>query len=322
MPRPKHDPTRMARLLMVVASAAVTATRADAQSITPKFAWPTTAEAEVQSTGVSRTSMAGRDDSSRYVTRSRIAVQPDARGLLVTSGPTQTIEGTVGGSAGAPFVESLMRSVTRFHVSEGGRFIGLTDTVELKRQVDSAAQPFLQQLAALPPQMREEMSGMFSLEKLNRAAERNWWQQTGALVSRAWAPGDSLVVQYSEPLPTFPGAQIAFTQTLRYAGVAACPAGQASSICWRFTGHTSMDMTSMRKGLLQTLKQMGVEDESMIDQVPIPRTSYTQVMIYDAATARPLEISVQTALDVPGAPTMNLPGSTMRSEVVTRYIWK
>ncbi len=312
----------MPRLLLALASAAVTAPRADAQSITPKFAWPTTAVAELQTTGASRTSAGGREDSSRYVTRSRVAVQPDARGLLITSGPTQTIEGTIGGSTGGPSIDGMLKLVTRYLVSTDGRFIGLTDTMVLRRQVDSAAQPFLQQLAALPPQMREGLSGMFSIATLNRQAERNWWQQTGALVSRSWAPGDSALLQYAEPLPTLPGAAIPFTQSIRYAGVVACPAGHAGPTCWRFTSQTTMDMSSMRKGLLQSLKQMGIEDESMLDQIPIPRTSLSQILIYDSATARPLEITVQTTVESPGAPAMNVPGTSMRSDVVTRYIWK
>lgn len=276
----------------------------------------------MRSTGISRTSLAGRDDSSRYVTRSRIAVQPDARGLLVSIGPTQTIEGTVGGAAGGPSIDGMLKLVTRYLVSTDGRFIGLTDTVVLRRQVDSAAQPFLQQLAALPPQMREGFSSMFSIATLNRQAERSWWQQTGALVSRSWAPGDSALLQYTEPLPTLPGAEIPFTQSLRYAGVVTCPAGHTGPTCWRFTSQTTMEMSSMRKGLLQALKQMGIEDESMLDQIPIPRTSLSQILIYDAATARPLEITVQTTVESPGAPAMNVPGTNVRSDVVTRYVWK
>jgi hypothetical protein len=69
--------------------------------------------------------------------------------------------------------------------------------------------------------MREAMSSVFSIATMQTQTERSWWQQTGALISRSWAPGDSLVLRYDEPLPTLPGAKIPFTQT-GCAGAVSC----------------------------------------------------------------------------------------------------
>jgi hypothetical protein len=299
----------------------VAAAPARAQSISPKFAWPTTATAEVTSSGDSRTTLGGKLDSARYRTRSRIEVRPDARGLLISSGPTETLEGAVGGANG-PSMAGMLSVVTRYLVSREGRFLELTDTVTMKRQLDSAAQPFMAQMASLPPQMREGFSRVFSIATMQTQAERNWWQQTGALISRSWAPGDSLVLRYDEPLPTLPGAKIPFTQVMRYAGAVSCPAGSSVSACWRFSSSIDVDKGGLRSAMLQMLKQMGVDDESMIDQIPIPITRIAQTLVYDAATSRLVEQTVETRVEAPGAPAMNVPPTSARTDVVTRYTWK
>lgn len=313
---------RMAGTGLILFSAAVIfAAPVHGQSISPKFTWPSTATAELISTGDSRSSLAGRLDSTRYRTRSRIEVRPDARGLLISSGPTETLEGSVGGANG-PSMAGMLSMVTRYLVSREGRFLELTDTVVMKRQLDSAAQPFMAQMANLPPQMREAMSSVFSIATMQTQTERSWWQQTGALISRSWAAGDSLVLRYEEPLPTLPGAKIPFTQVMRYTGAVGCPTGSTVANCWRFTSSVDVDKAGLRRAMLQMLKQMGVDDESMIDQIPIPITTITMALMYDAATSRLVEQTVETRVEAPGAPAMNVPPTSVRTDIVTRYTWK
>lgn len=322
MPMLSHTTRRMtgARTLLF-SLAVVSAVPVSGQSISPKFAWPATASAELMSTGDSRSSMAGRLDSARYRTRSKIEVRPDARGLLISTGPTETLEGSVGGANG-PSIAGMLSMVTRYLVSREGRFLELTDTAVMKRQLDSAAQPLMAQMASLPPQMREGMSSVFSIATMQTQTERSWWQQTGALISRSWAPGDSLVLRYDEPLPTLPGAKIPFTQVMRYAGAVSCPTGSTVSNCWRFTSSIEVDKGGLRSAMLQMLKQLGVNDESMLDQIPIPITTISMAMVYDAATSRLVEQTVESRVEAPGAPAMNVPPTSVRTDVVTRYTWK
>jgi hypothetical protein len=95
--------------------AVVSAVPVSGQSISPKFSWPATASAELMSTGDSRSSMAGRLDSARYRTRSKIEVRPDARGLLSRQ-VRRKHEGSVGGANG-PSMAGMLSMVTRYLVS-------------------------------------------------------------------------------------------------------------------------------------------------------------------------------------------------------------
>jgi hypothetical protein len=92
--------------------------------------------------------------------------------------------------------------------------------------------------------------------------------------------------------------------------------------CWRFTSGIDVDKAGLRRAMVQMLKQMGVDDESMIDQIPIPITTISMALVYDAATSRLVEQTVETRVEAPGAPAMNVPPTSVRTDVVTRYTWK
>ena len=131
-----------------------------------------------------------------------------------------------------------------------------------------------------------------------------------------------MVLRYDEPLTTLPGAKIPFTQIMRYAGAVSCPTGSTVANCWRFTSGIDVDKAGLRRAMVQMLKQMGVDDESMIDQIPIPITTISMALVYDAATSRLVEQTVETRVEAPGAPAMNVPPTSVRTDVVTRYTWK
>lgn len=307
-------------LLLVLTVAAAPAA---AQSISPKFNWPTNSTADIDMTATIVNSLTTKDSSAMRM-RSRMEIAPvsGARdGLLqVTMGGATVTEGKFPATSNGLSVDAFSKTITRFSVQRDGRFGALLDTAALKAKMDSAMAPTLKAMEQLPAPMREGMASMFTVERLNAGAQRAWWMQVGAVVSRTWALGDSAVLRYAEPMPMMSGAEIPFVITTRYIGTASCVESGTASDCWHFATRIDMDMSGMRAAIGKMLQSMGVEDLSMVDQVPVPRTQITTDTFLDIKTTRPVRTVQSTTIDMPASPMTA--GGSIRSDARSIYTWK
>ena len=302
---------------IVVASSSV-----HAQSIAPKFSWPHTASADIVVTGSYALNTPTQNDSSHYRASSRFSVQPDALGLLMTSGPTTVLEGSMGPSTGAFSPDGMARIVTRYTVGLDGTYGALSDTIRWRQQIDSATAPLTQQFAALPAQMREGLSAAFSTATLDRQTSRSWSAMAGTLIGRRWTRGDSDVLNYTEVIPTMPGAQIPYRQTMRYDGNVDCPPESGGGTCWQFTSRVDIDMAAMRTAIGELLQRMGVSDPAMIDNIPIPKTTVSSVTLYDSKSSRPILVTLRTLTESAGSPTLGVAATSARLDTRQLYVWK
>lgn len=137
-----------------------------AQSITPKFAWPSHGTAEVSTSGWTAVRGGPQDDSSSFRTVGQLTSTGRPDGWVIANGPTKAVEGQMLQIAG---LDAFQAVVTRHIVSTDGRFVRLEDTAALRLRVDSASR---QLLAQMPAQVREAMAGAFSVQTLGGQARR------------------------------------------------------------------------------------------------------------------------------------------------------
>lgn len=304
--------------LIMLATATLPETAAG-QSITPKFAWPAGSRAETVTT--QRLSMSGTgggtslSDSSGMRLVGHLEVRPHAEGLQILT-VIDKVEATGGAAAGA--VQNAVKAGTSSDliVTTGGAFVRLTDAAAMKRQADSAAAPMLAQLRAMAPAMAAKAEEATSIGALTRASAESWKEQVSGVLSRSWAPKDSVVDTQAMPMPLSPTGTVSIPRVLRYGGVVPCPASQAGT-CWEFTSRAVMSREVLKGPMLEMLKSMGAP-ESAIDQLPIPESTTTTTTIYEAATMRPLRTETTVTGGGSGAAMMMVMGST----TVMTYTWR
>ncbi len=317
-----HAWTRVCRWTFVVCTSVVPPGRdALAQTIAPKFAWPRSAVAEITVTGSTVVHTAIQNDSSSYHATNRLVVQPDPAGLLITSGPMALVDGRMA-PGGASAGDAMTRLITSYTVSTEGKYGALSDTARLRQRIDSAAAPLLQQMSALPENMRSGMAAAFSVTSIDRGASRSWWNLAGVVVSQRWSRGDSSVLEYSDALPMLPGAKIKYHNVTQFDGVAECPAEAGGGSCWRFSTRVEMDLLSMRAAIGEMLQNMGVSDPSMIDNIPVPKTTISTVSLFDPKTSRPVSTETRTSTESAGMPNLGVPGTSTYFDSRQVYVWK
>src|SRR5690606_24640162 len=192
-------------------------------------------------------------------------------GWLITNGPGRILEGSMLQAGG---LEALQAVVTRHVVSTDGKFLRLEDTLALRQQVDSASRTLL---AQVPPQMREAMAGMFSLQNLRAQSELQWGQLVGAYATRTWTLGDSVLGIEQQAMPQLTGGIDVQTAAV-YEGEVTCPASSAAATCWRFRTRRTIGAEAMAKATRAMMKLGGMTDEMMAD-MPIPRTTTETVAL-------------------------------------------
>ncbi len=269
---------------------AVYASVVHAQTITPRFAWPVNTIAEVSGDGFALTTRDGKADSISQFSKTQLEVRAHPEGLLILMGPSSgnmlpDVLGSVGISR-----EAIERLITKYVVNSSGQFVRLDDSVGFARQMDSIMAPIFVRASALPTAIVANMRKSFSAGVSTSATARlSWTGMTGTIFDRSWTIGDSVAEILKQPVPGILGAEMTNTQVTHFRGVVTCPDGSAASVCWRFTKHSTMDMSALRASIAKLLAQTGVPDTGIIDRMPIPQTSSDGYAIYDAATGRPLE---------------------------------
>ena len=294
-----------------------------AQSVTPRFAWPVGARAEVTTVGW-RASTGPTADSTAFRLTGALSVAAHPDGRQISTGPTRSVEGSMVAAIGGLNVEAMQAIVTRSVVSADGKFLRLDDTLALRRAVDSVAAPMLAQVASLPPALREAMESAFSNATLAQGAEQAWMQLAGAFLGRTWALGDSLQRDIKQPMPGMPGTELPVTFVYRYDGVTPCPPDRMRATCWRFASRQRIAPEAMQRMMLDMLRRAGL-DEDAIAQVPLP-TTQTETMgflVVDAEGFLPLENGV--ALDsrtVTTGPDGTSMTATQKMSSVSTYRWR
>ena len=301
---------------------AVYAPMVHAQTITPRFAWPANAVAEISGLGYTVTTRGGKTDSVSLHTTSRLEVRAHREGLLIAMGPSSSemLPATLGNTGISR--EALEQLITKYVVNNNGSFLRLDDSVAFARQMDSIMAPVFARMRALPPAMVANLQKSMSAGISNSATSRlAWTGMTGTVFDRSWTVGDSVAELLKQPFPGFAGAEMITTQVTQFRGVVTCPRGSAASVCWRFTKHSALDMSAMRASMSKLVSQLGVPDGGILDRLPIPQTTGDGYLIYDAATGRPLEGG--STADTQSKGTIGDAAFAISSHVVmvTHYNW-
>ncbi len=293
-----------------------------AQTITPRFAWPANAIAEISGDGFTVTTRDGKADSVSLRSTSRLEVRAHREGLLILMGPStgSMLPDTFGGTGISR--RAIEQLITKYVVSSSGSFVRLDDSVGFVRQMDSIMAPIFVRASALPAatvaNMRRALSAGVSTSATARLA---WTGMTGTVFDRSWTAGDSVAEILKQPLTGFAGAEMTNTQITHFRGVVTCPSGSAASVCWRFTKQSHIDMSAMRASIAKLASSSGAPDVGLFDRMPIPQTTSDGYVIYDAATGRPLEIG-GTVDSHTNALAGNVTISTSsRLVLVTHYEW-
>ena len=220
---------------------------AQAQSISPKFAWPTNGHADIVGTGYLVNARNGARDSSALTSTSRMDVSPHRDGLLVTVGPSTTT-GMPKTATSSAAMEDVGNFVSRQIVSADGRFLRYENAAEFKQHMDSM---MAASRAPLSAATRALTGNVMSMETINTGAIRGWRQLVGLYISRSWVLGDQVVDTSVTDVPTMPGATMQSIQTIRYAGLTPCPSGSRANTCWRFELHTDANMIGFREAMMK-----------------------------------------------------------------------
>lgn len=291
------------------------------QSITPKFAWPANSVAELRITGFSVRESNGKRDSTMTVGESKLEGRAHPYGRLIISGPTTGMSNLSAPDATGS-LDALMKHVVRYVVRADGRFSGLEDVEATKRSMEAAMAPMTERLRSVSPAAAAAIAKMTTLERLNENGEQAWQQISGMLFGRNWTPGDTAQRRWTQPVPGFAGAEVVTTQVIRHVGVVQCPANSGVKRCWQFESSTSMDMNSLRAAVVATLREMGIDDPGATAQMPVPRTTTTTTLVFDAATSRPLVSTAEMTMDMSGVLGERAVSNSARARTVTTYVWK
>ncbi len=308
------------RIVMMVAVSGVGACQLDAQTVTPKFAWPVGSTAQmIVETRTKITGGAGGmalDDSSLTRTTTSMAVRAHADGLEISSGPGVS-EKIVPGSRPSDFdLSSLVTMESKYIVSRDGRFVRVNNLAEYKRRADSLMAPTLERVRAAAPGMLATLEKSTSPDNLSRSIERMWNDQQLLFYGRSWTPGDSTATMVSLPSPLGPDQPMRLPRVVRFDGVKEC-ADAAPKTCWQFTSRVTITREALRPTMLETLKQMGLP-ESMLDQMPIAESTGNTTILVDAATMLPMRIEIQSSSEN----NTGLASFKSVSSIVTTYRWK
>jgi hypothetical protein len=296
--------------------------RLSAQTITPAFAWPAGATAQVVTlvrTNASGGSAPGDvllNDSSATRRTATMAVRAHADGLEITTSAAvvdRMVKSTLG--AGVD-VASLDAGEQRLVVTRDGRFVRLANVADIKRRADSILAPALEQARAMAPAAVTALQRSTSEEILTMAAEFSWRNDFTSMLGRTWQPGDSLATTASVPSPVAPGTMMQLPKVVRFDRALPCPA-PATGSCWQFTTRSTMTRESLRAGFVEMAKQMGM-DASMVDMIPIPESTTTTVSLFDASTLRP----IRSEKTVVGGGSSSMMSMLTGGTTITTYTWK
>ncbi|QJR34302.1 hypothetical protein [Gemmatimonas groenlandica] len=259
-----------------------------AQAVAPKFAWPAGTSADLVTRTVAKSNVPGQPDSTVTVTRSRLAVARHAEGLQVQTGPGTVESGPTTGPSGiSSAAMAAMRST--YIVSTSGVFLRLDDTLATKQQMEALLAPLLQQLASAPPATIAAVRKSMSIQSIAATVALGWETTNADFTARSWAVGDTLVRMSDLPFPGADGLTFQARRVVRYEGTADCPADSQLSACWKFGTKLVITRETMKPAMLAMLKQMGIADESMLDNVPVPETTSLTTMLVESRTLRPAE---------------------------------
>lgn len=269
-------------------------TALSAQTVTPKFAWGVNAIADITGSSDMVFLRDGQRDSTGREQTSRVELRAHPDGFVVISGPSSGFSMPVASSSMGVSLDAMSRIVSRFVINANGKYVRVDSIDALKQSMDSVMAPIYQQMAGASPAMADAIRSGTSVESIERSSARGWMQMAGFIYGHSWSPGESVQDTSSQPLPGLPGADMITVQTSRFVGAVACPGASGARNCWRFETRSEIDLASMRRGLARVMTQMGMSDPSMIDRIPIPRTTSTAYYIFDSATSRPLEVATVT----------------------------
>jgi hypothetical protein len=241
-----------------------------------KFAWKPGTVAEVRSvTGMSGMNPSAPGDTSATVIRStrRMSVDRHPQGLAVRnepvsvgSEPSTVAAGTAAAVIGAQGAFTLL-------VSPAGQFVGLGDTAQMKKSLDSAiaATPNIGMLSPAARASLERSTGMASMTAVMRAG---WEQQTAGFLGRSWTVGEEVTMTVEMPLPMMaPGQTLNSTQRLTLVAIAPCDSTVPAVRCALVKRTSVVDPASMRRSMLEMFKNAGMDTSNPDMLAMIPETS-------------------------------------------------
>jgi hypothetical protein len=295
---------------------------ASGQRITPQFQWGVPALAEIYGGEAVVLTRSGVSDTSHSTMTSRLEISAHPSGVLVISGPaTNSAFARTAGNPASDVVEAAIYEGSRFVVARNGVFQRAEDTVRTKAHMDSIMAPLAAQMQSMAPQLAEAVRGGVTGESITAAARTSWHELGGFIFGRSWAPGDSVRDSLVQALPTMPGVALTLWQTTRYIGQAACPAKSGARTCWRFDGHTEIDVVGMRVAMMKMIPALPASTTP--DQLPVPVTASTNYWIIDAATSRPVETGTtrSTTIKMNAAANIGMEMSSLNTSTL-QYTWR
>ncbi len=304
--------------LSVLSSFLSFASTLSAQSVTPKFAWPAGTSAESRTTVVSKTNTAGRADSSQLITKSRMSIAAHPDGLKVESGPGTVESGSTAPSTGIS-ADAMAGMKATYIVSTGGTFLRLDDTLATKQQMAAMMEPLLQQAASAAPAVVASIKKTMEVPGIEAAFAASWETSVTDFTTQSWSVGDSLVRTKDQAFPGAEGVTFPLKRVIRYAGIVQCPVdSQLAGECLKFVTRVVITRETMKPAMLQMLKQMGITDESVLAQIPVPETVSETTSILERRTLR----SAETITDVTATAISGIAGAVgSNSTTRTTFRW-
>jgi hypothetical protein len=243
--------------------------------VTFKFGWKPGMVADVRSvTGMSGVNPMAPADTSATVVRStrRMTVESHPRGLAVRSEPVQvagepstTAAGSVAAAIGSAGAFTMLVSTT-------GQFVGLGDTVQLKRSLDStlAATP---NIGMLPPATRASLERSMGIVSMTAMMRVGWEQQTSGFLGRSWTVGEQVAATVDMPFPIAPGQMLKTAQRIAVVAIAPCDSAVPAVRCALVRRTVVLDPAAMRSAMIEMFKNAGMDMSNPDMLAMIPETS-------------------------------------------------
>jgi hypothetical protein len=240
-----------------------------------KFAWKPGTAAEVRSvTAMSGVSPTAPADTAATIIRTtrRMTVEQHPQGLAVRnepvgvgSEPSTIAAGTAAAAIGSHGAFTII-------VSPAGQFVGLGDTVQLKKSLDStiAAQP---NIGMLPPAARASLARSMGIASMAAMMRVGWEQQTAPFLGRPWTVGEEVPITVEMPLPMAPGQMLKSTQRTTLVAIAPCDSAVPTVHCALVKRTLMVDPAAMRSAMLEMFRNAGMDTSNPDIVAMIPETS-------------------------------------------------
>ena len=253
------------------------------------------------------------DDTTSIVVRStmKMTVEAHPQGLLVRTEPlvengtpSTVSTGTSTLSIGAAMESAMI-------VTANGRFVAIGDTVKVRRMLDSMMAATAPRLTALPPAARAMFDSAMSMPNIESTARQGWDKGTGRMLARAWRVGESITDTIEVPLPMMPGKRLQTTVRTTLVSLVPCDVSAPVLQCALLRSDFVLDHATMRSGMTDMLKSMGIDSPDAAAMLPETSSENTTESLLEVASLLPRRTSMRMVQNT------SLMGTSRRSLVTS-----